>query len=435
MKAIVRALAVPAALALAGCGSGWLGEPPPPPLEGERLPALALERELVGDAALEGAPVVLPPPEMADWPQHGGRADKAPQHAAAPGPLQELWSSDIGTGQGADRKLVAAPVAGGGRLFAMDAESGVTALDPESGRRLWRFDVAPADDDGGWGGGLAFDDGRLFVTTGYGEALALDAENGGELWRAGIGPPLRTPAAVSDGRLYLVTSANEALALDAESGDVLWRHRGLEETIALLGGGGPAVAGSLALAAYASGELYALRAENGRVSWSDNLAFTERLATLASLNDIQGGAVADRGLVFASSYSGRLVAIDLDSGARVWERPIASAQTPWPAGDHLYVVTASGRIVCLLRADGRIRWVRQLPAAEDGEDETLWSGPILAGGRLLVAASDGRALALSPHNGDVLQTMRLGSGLPLAPIAAGGTVFLVEDSGRIVALR
>lgn len=395
MKAIVRALAVPAALALAGCGSGWLGEPPPPPLEGERLPALALERELVGDAALEGAPVVLPPPEMADWPQHGGRADKAPQHAAAPGPLQELWSSDIGTGQGTDRKLVAAPVAGGGRLFAMDAESGVTALDPESGRRLWRFDVAPADDDGGWGGGLAFDDGRLFVTTGYGEALALDAENG----------------------------------------DVLWRHRGLEETIALLGGGGPAVAGSLALAAYASGELYALRAENGRVSWSDNLAFTERLATLASLNDIQGGAVADRGLVFASSYSGRLVAIDLDSGARVWERPIASAQTPWPAGDHLYVVTASGRIVCLLRADGRIRWVRQLPAAEDGEDETLWSGPILAGGRLLVAASDGRALALSPHNGDVLQTMRLGSGLPLAPIAAGGTVFLVEDSGRIVALR
>ena len=196
---------------------------------------------------------------------------------------------------------------------------------------------------------------------------------------------------------------------------------------------GPALV--LALAAYASGELYALRAENGRVSWSDNLAFTERLATLASLNDIQGGAVADRGLVFASSYSGRLVAIDLDSGARVWERPIASAQTPWPAGDHLYVVTASGRIVCLLRADGRIRWVRQLPAAEDGEDETLWSGPILAGGRLLVAASDGRALALSPHNGDTLQTMRLGSGLPLAPIAAGGTVFLVEDSGRIVALR
>ena len=395
MKAIARALAIPAALALAGCGSGWLGEPPPPPLEGERLPALALERELVGDAALEGAPIVLPPPETADWPQHGGRADKAPQHAAAPGPLRELWSSDIGTGQGADRKLVAAPVAGGGRLFAMDAESGVTALDPESGRRLWRFDVAAAGDDGGWGGGLAFDGGRLFVTTGYGEALALDAENG----------------------------------------DILWRHRGLEETIALLGGGGPAVAGSLALAAYASGELYALRAENGRVSWSDNLAFTERLATLASLNDIQGGAVADRGLVFASSYSGRLVAIDLDSGARVWERPIASAQTPWPAGDHLYVVTASGRIVCLLRADGRIRWVRQLPAAEDGEDETLWSGPILAGGRLLVAASDGRALALSPHNGDVLQTMRLGSGLPLAPIAAGGTVFLVEDSGRIVALR
>ena len=435
MTALRALAAAGAALALAGCASDWLGEPPPPPLEGERLPALALERELIGDAALADAPVLLPEPELTEWPQHGGRADKAPQHVAAPGPLDRLWTASIGAGQRDDRKLVAAPVAAGGRLFAMDAESGVTALDAESGQRLWRIDVAPADDDGGWGGGLAFGDGRLFVTTGYGQALALDAENGAELWRQRIGAPLRTPPTVADKRLYIVTSDNQSLALDAEDGEILWRHRGLEEAVALLGGGGPALAGPLALAAYASGELYALRSENGRVLWSDSLAFTERLATLASLNDINGGAVADRGLVFASSFSGRLVAIDLDSGARLWERPIASAQTPWPAGDHLYIVTASGHIACLLRADGRIRWVRQLPAAEDGEDETLWAGPILAGGRLLVAGSDGRALAISPHNGDILQTMRLGSGLPLAPIAAGGVVFFVEDSGRIVALR
>lgn len=435
MTALRALAAATVALALTGCASDWLGEPPPAPLEGERLPALALERELIGDAALADAPVLLPPPELAEWPQHGGRADKAPQHVAAPGPLEQLWSASIGAGQGAYRKLVAAPVADGARLFAMDAESGVTALEAESGRRLWRSDVAPDDDDGGWGGGLAFADGRLFVTTGYGQALALEAESGAELWRQRIGAPLRTPPTVADGRLYIVTSDNQSLALDAEDGDILWRHRGLEETVALLGGGGPAVVGPLALAAYASGELYALRSENGRVLWSDSLAFTERLATLASLNDINGGPVADRGLVFASSFSGRLVAIDLDSGARLWERPIASAQTPWPAGDHLYVVTASGQIACLLREDGRIRWVRQLPAAEDDEDETLWAGPILAGGRLLVAGSDGRALAISPHNGDILQTMRLGSGLPLAPIAAGGVVFFVEDSGRIVALR
>ena len=440
----VRCLVLAAcACALAACGSDafeWLGEPPPPPLEGDRIAVLELATELRGDADVEDVPVVLPPPAATpDWPQQGGRADKAMHHVAAPGPLDTLWSRGIGEGAGAYRKLIATPVVARGRVFTFDADTGVRAFDAATGEGLWDFDVTPGnEDDGGWGGGLAFDRGRVYVTTGYGEVIALDHETGREHWRVGIGPPLRAPPAVDRDRLYLVTSDNELFALDADAGDILWSHRGLEETAGLLGGGSPAVSGSLVVVAYSSGEVYALRAENGRVVWADTLARTALRGSLAALNDINGSPVIDRGLVFAVSHSGRLVAIDLASGARVWERAIGGVHTPWVAGDFLYVVTIEGHVVCLFRGDGRIRWVAALPRFEDPEDREdpiQWAGPVLAGGRLLLAGSDGAVAVVSPHTGDILSTIDMGNGLPLPPVAADETVFLIGEVGEIIALR
>jgi outer membrane protein assembly factor BamB len=430
-------------LVIAACSSDafeWLGEPPPPPLPGDRIAVLEFDTELKVDAGAAQLPVILPPPlDTPNWPQYGGLVDKAMHHIAAPGPLDEIWSKSIGEGQGRFRKLIAQPVVALGRIFTLDADTEVTAFDVDTGERLWDFDITPEDeDDGGWGGGLAFYRGRLYVTSGYGELIVLNHETGEEYWRVQIGPPVRTPPTVSQGRVYVVTSDNELITLDADTGEVLWTHRGLEEMAGLLGGGGPAVSGSFVVVTYSSGEVYALRAENGRVVWADTLAFASRLGSLAALNDINGSPVVDRGLVFAVSHSGRLVAIDLASGGRVWEREITGVQTPWVAGDYLYVVTIDGLVVCLLREDGRIRWVSPLPTFEDMEDRDdpiLWFGPILVGDRLLVAGTDGTAAALSPYTGEVLGMVDLGDNLPMSPISAQNTVFFIEDSGELIALR
>ncbi len=436
-------MAAACSVLLSACSSDafdWLGEPPPDPLPGNRIAVLEFDTELSADSAVASTPVVLPPPlETPNWPQYGGLVDKAMHHIAAPGPLDEVWSADIGEGAGRFRKLIAPPVVALGRVYTMDADTEVRAFDVETGKRLWDFDITPEnEDDGGWGGGLAFYRGRLYVTTGYGELIVLDHETGNEYWRVRIGPPLRTPPTVSQDRVFLVTSDNELFALDADTGEILWTHRGLEEIAGLLGGGGPAVSGSFVVVTYSSGEMYALRVENGRVVWADTLAYSARLGSLAALNDINGSPVVDHGLVFAVSHSGRLVAIDLASGGRVWEREITGVQTPWVAGDYLYVVTIDGLVVCLLRDVGRVRWISPLPTfedMEDREDPILWSGPILVGDRLLVSGTDGTAAAISPYTGEVLGMVDLGDNLPLSPIAAQNTVFFVEDSGELIALR
>ncbi len=108
---------------------------------------------------------------------------------------------------------------------------------------------------------------------------------------------------------------------------------------------------------------------------------------LSDLDDVAGRPVIDRDMVFAISHSGTMVAINLDSGQRVWSRDIGGIQTPWVAGDFLYVLTTENMILCLQRKDGRVKWVHQLPRWEDPDDKDepiVWSGPVLVSDRLVV---------------------------------------------------
>src|SRR5213079_2727124 len=120
---------------------------------------------------------------------------------------------------------------------------------------------------------------------------------------------------------------NQLQALSVDGGRKLWSHNGIPETAGLLGGAAPAVEGEIVVVAYSSGELFALRVENGRAVSSDNLAASRNVNAVAGLADIRGRPVIDRGRIFAVSHSGRMVAINLRTGDRVWEQEIASSHS------------------------------------------------------------------------------------------------------------
>lgn len=432
--------AVGLALALAGC-SGWWGDSDSKPLPGKRISVMALESALEPDPRLADVAVRLPRPfANADWPQPGGVPNHAMHHLAAGGGLGEIWRVDIGEGSSDNAQLIASPVVAGNRVFTMDVEGRVQALDADTGNRIWRvrLESREKDDVAMSGGGIAFADGRLYATTGFADVIALDAATGGEIWRRGLNGPMRAAPTVFKGRVFAVTIANELHALDARDGRVLWNHMGIAEAAGLLGGASPAAEESVVIAGYSSGEVVALRIENGRVVWSDSLTALRRSDPVSALAHIRGRPVIDRGRVIVVANSGRMVAIDLRTGTRLWERPVGSAYGPWVAGEFIYVLSNGGELICLARRNGGIRWVRQLPRYEDEKDREgaiLWSGPALAGDRLLVGSSRGEVWSLSPYSGEPLGRVRIGGPVYLPAIVAGETVYILTDDAKLVALR
>jgi outer membrane protein assembly factor BamB len=435
------ALIIPLVLVLQGCET-WnkIFTDEETRLPGKRFSVLLHQKNLLPDPELEGREILLPAPSInADWPQAGGYANHAMHHILVNDTLKEAWDIDIGSGREDEIYLVASPVVAKGRIFVMDSETNVSAYDTKTGDMVWEAELTPEDeDDGHIGGGVAYDQGRIFAATGFAEIVALDAESGKILWRRSLGGPMRTTPTVRGGRVFAVTLDNKLHALNAVTGASLWAHSGITESASMLGGGSPAVDSGVVVVPYSSGELVALKVENGRLLWSDSLAFTRRTDAVSSISHIRGRPVIDRGMVFAVSYAGLMVAIDLPSGRRVWDKEIGSLESLWVAGNYIYILTSDLELICLARENGSVYWVQSLPHYEDEEDKEgpiVWTGPILASDRLIIAGSDGEALAVSPYTGRILGAQEMPDSVSVPPIAANGSVYFLTDDADLVAYR
>lgn len=159
---------------------------------------------------------------------------------------------------------------------------------------------------------------------------------------------------------------------------------------------------------------------------------------MASLNDIDGHPVVDRGRVFALSHSGRMVSIDLRSGERIWEKNIGGTGKPWIGGDFIFLVTVDNQLVALTRNDGRVAWVTALQRFDNQEKRKgviRWVGPVLAGDRLIVASSHGFLLTVSPYTGEFLAGESFGSGTVVPPIVVDGGLYVLDNQARLLAYR
>jgi outer membrane protein assembly factor BamB len=439
----LRLLAVLLLLVLGGCE--WIESLLPsrkkPPLPGERIAVMVTERDLEADPRVADLRVMLPRPYVnAAWPESGGVPTHAMYHLSAGAAPAKAWQADIGGGSHKGRKLLSRPVIADDRVFTMDIDFRINAYGFASGERLWRYEPKiPREDGEAFGGGLAYSMGRLYATTGYGEVVALEASTGRLAWKQTLSGPARAAPTVAGGQVYVVTIDNQLSALDADTGEKKWGHSAISESAGLLGGGSVAVEGSTVVVPYSSGEIFAMRAENGRVVWSDNLTAIRRIDAMSSLAHIRGSPVIDRGVVYAISHSGRLVAIDQRSGARVWERGIGGVDMPWVAGEFLFVLSNDNELYCLTRQGGRVRWVQPLPRYENPDKKKKkpirWAGPVLAGDRLIVTGSHGEVMTLSPYTGEPLGRMTVPDGILMPPVVAKETIFFLTDDADLIAYR
>ena len=420
--------------------------------EGQRISIVPADQRLEPAEALKGVDFSLPTPHtVAAWPLPGGTPEQSVDHVdAAPG-LQIAWRRNFGEGSERGRYVTAPPVAAGGKVFVMDAEGRVSAIDARTGAQIWRTATNPGDnkrDRLAFGGGLAYADGKLYVSSGWRQVLQMDANTGAIGWRTRTSEAIHGAPTVAGGRVLVVALDNTLLTFDAATGTPSWTYQALSEPARILSASSPAVQGDTVVAAFGSGELVALRAANGNDLWNEALSRASRTSALSEIRDIPGRPVIYQGDVFAVSHSGVFSAIDLRTGQARWNLPVVGITTPLPAGDVVYVVSKNGEVICVSRETGQIYWIRDLNEGFRGKKKggffgiggqrmtrPVWSSPMLTNNKLIVAGQTGQLAVLNAKTGEVEQRISLGAPVLLSPIAMGDTIYLVTDKGALVALR
>ncbi len=419
-----------AALTLVACDAEKI------PITGTRIPVVNYESSVKVDEEAKDVSLALPLSEMGrDWAQAGGGADHAMPNFSLKESIDPLWTVSIGSGNGEGRFL-SSPIVANGVIYALDTYGNITALDASAGSILWQVNISPEGQQTPIiGGGLAYGQDKIFVTSPHAEVLAFDAKTGNRLWRYAMPSPVRAAPTFDEGRLYVLTISNHLEVLDAEKGTSLWNHAGITEHAGLLGTASPAVSKGVVVVTYSSGEIYALKAENGHQLWTETLSTTRRPDSLSSLSHIKALPVIYKNMVIIIGHNHKMAAYDLRRGERLWERHIGGTRTPAVIGDFIFMINSHNELLCLTRKHGQVVWVKKLGSDFESPHKVVWEGPVVAGSKLYLVNVGGDLVSFDPATGEVLRSRQLGVSLSLPPFVAQDTLYLLTNEGDLMAFR
>jgi len=237
--------------------------------------------------------------------------------------------------------------------------------------------------------------GGLIYTLDSGARVSGVSPSGGVAWSTDLVPSSDEEGqatgggmAYEDGTLYVSTGFGLLSALDARTGAIRWQQR-LEAT----GSGQPLVRNGLVYLVAGDDTGWAIDTKSGRVSWQVDAS--------PSIVNVLG------------------------------------APAPVLAGDLALFAFGSGDLVATFRRGGLRRWTASVSGQRTGVARSgigdITGSPVVVGHTVYVGNQSGRTVAFSTHQGERLWTAEEGALGPVWP--AGGSLFLVSDSGNLVRLN
>lgn len=382
--------------------------------------------------ALRRWPETLTPVLIAFAAACGGAPTQPADLSLAPNPavtLQVDWRIDLvdnGFFLYAPTELARIAVAPDGRVtYAGTSDGRLVAVDAIDGRVLWEVEVGEPVD-----GGATVSNGELYFGAGDGRLHALDAAGGGELWSFDSGGNLDSVPAVARDHVLFANAVGTLVCLVRETGRVAWTiddddpvlrvTRGLHPPVK--GQASPLVVGERVYVGFPSGRISAIDLETGVARWTTDLAGE---AVRHTDVDEQPVWVEDR--LLAASFSGGLYALDPQDGAVLWRQPLRGATRPAPYGSQLLTTTVDGRFVSLSLSDGQIHFSLQL------DDRS--PGPVhLVGDYAVVVTSQGALYVLDAAAPHIHARFSPDSGWASAAVAAPSRIIALDNQGMLYGL-
>jgi outer membrane protein assembly factor BamB len=245
---------------------------------------------------------------------------------------------------------------------------------------------------------------------------------------------------VSGNSVFVVSRDNRAWAISTDVGRIQWELPSAPAQALRAGGAAPAVADGTVIFPYGSGELVAARRDTGVRTWATAVAGGRLGVAYSNISDITGDPVVAGGTVYAGNQSGRVVALSAATGERRWTATEGAYSPVLVAGGSLFFVSDRNELIRLDAETGDRIWGTELPLyvrERERRRRAVFThyGPILAGGRLVVASGDNQIRFFDPVGGNLVGSVNLRGGAASHPIVVNNTLMVVTGDGRLVAYR
>tara|TARA_R110001599_G_scaffold353231_1_gene591058 strand:- start:144192 stop:145370 length:1179 start_codon:yes stop_codon:yes gene_type:complete len=338
--------------------------------------------------------------------------------------IKKMWSHGVGDGQGVGFYGIQ-PVIKGDVIYVAAADGDVEAFDKMSGKSLWDVSLEMPIS-----GGVGVYEDALLLGSSDGYVLKVDATSGEVLWTSALsGEVLSAPQ--SNGQLVLAHTLDGKLqGLDFNTGEIVWTYDSNVPVLTLRGSCSPLINGDSAYVGFANGRVLAFDIATGGINWEVRVAIPQGRSEIERVVDIDGTMVLAGNELFAASYQGRLVAIDLSEGRKLWQHNVSSFSGVSQGFGNVYVADADGTVYAYQRSGQGERW--QQPAlAYRG-----LSRPTPVSSYVAVGDAEGYVHLLSQVDGEFVGRVKAdGDGVRADMLAEDNRLYVYGNSGDLVAYK
>jgi outer membrane protein assembly factor BamB len=332
--------------------------------------------------------------------------------------LSVLWHGSVGKAG----DFVFTPAVVEGSVFAAGYDGTIIRFD--GGREAWRISAGEK-----LSGGVGSDGSLVAVGTPKGDLLAFDAETGNPVWKAHVSSEVLAAPVVGEGLVVVRSGDSRIAGLDAKDGKRRWIYQSAMPTLTLRSNVGVLLGQKVVVAGFPGGKLVALNNQSGASIWDVAVAQPkgatelERVADLSSLPAVQGREIC------AAAFQGRVACFDIGTGNMLWNRDISSSAGLDMDSQRVYVSDDKGSIYAYARDSGASLW------KQDKLFMRRLSRPIALGSRVATADFQGVLHLLNAEDGSfVARASTDGSAVLGDPQRLGDGVVVQTRDGGVFAL-
>lgn len=359
-----------------------------------------------------------------------GCADNLPEPSPLPKldsqriQVKRIWRRDTGAG-GASRETGLVAAVDGRRVYTAHEDGDLTAVDIDTGKRVWRRHT-----DLKLSAGPAAAGNLIAVGTRNGLLAAFSADDGKEIWRRNVSSEVLSAPAVGEDNVLVRTLDGHLAAFALKDGARRWTVEHSVPTLTSRGTSRPLIADGTVYAGMDNGKLVAYDVTTGERRWEQTVALPAGRSELERIVDVDAELLVAGNEVYASSLGGKTVSLSRVSGRVRWQRDIASRTGLTFRDQQIFVSDLDGHVWAVDRGTGAALW------DQDALAYRSLSAPAVHGGYVLVGDFKGYLHWLVPEDGTVVARAHpVGDAIIGAPIVLGDRILVLSATGELAMLE
>ena len=312
------------------------------------------------------------------------------------------------------------------QIFSVDTEGLVKSIDAKSGKVSWSVETQVAAITG-----LAGSSEVIVASSRDGDLNAFDLvdDNLKLRWSVRLKGEIRAQPQIDGQQLFVRTVDGKLSALSLIDGSIQWTVTRRVPALSLTGNSRPVVTGDLVIAGFDDGKLSAFNRPDGQTVWETIVSNPSGRTEIERLVDIDGQFILKDGIIYVSSYQGRLAAIQATDGNVLWSRKFSSYQSIVADDEALYLSGEKSHIWSIDRRTGSAFWKQEALHARK------ITAPQLAGDKLVVADLEGYVHWLDKSDGALRGRVQPTDSRHIAqPLVWNERIMVIDSEGTLSSL-